>query len=235
MDRHPGALLPTPLPWHKALGRRVATLWLLKMIGNSAGIACFFPLYFWVMQRSPAEVWVLPLTALDRWFELRAAALPLYGSLWLYISLPPAFAKDKRELFAYAWGCGLMSAVGLAVFWFMPTAVPAFPIDWSQHPALQFLKATDSTGNAFPSLHVAFAVFACDVLARQLREIGAPAWLRAANVAWAVGIVYSTLAIRQHVVVDVFGGLLLGLAFCWAFRRGMGAVVQPVRASAGAA
>jgi hypothetical protein len=62
------------------------------------------------------------------------------------------------------------------VFWFFPTTVPVFAVDWSQYPALQFLKATDVGGNAFPSLHVAFAVFTAVLLGRQLRSVGAPAW-----------------------------------------------------------
>jgi len=201
--------------WQGALGRRCAALWALKLVGNTVATAGFFVLYFGVMSRALPHAWVLPLTPLDRWLELRVAALPLYASLWLYLALPPAFAKDLRELTAFALHAALMSAIALAVFWFMPTAVPIFPIDGAQHPALHFLKTTDAAGNAFPSLHVSFAVFACAVLMRQLREVGAPVWARALNVLWAAGIVYSTMAVRQHVAIDVAGGLLLGLLFCW--------------------
>ena len=57
------------------------------------------------------------------------------------------------------------------------------------------------------------------MLARQLREVGAPAWLRVVNVAWAAGIVYSTMAVRQHVLVDVLGGLALGVLLGVATRQ----------------
>jgi membrane-associated phospholipid phosphatase len=30
-------------------------------------------------------------------------------------------------------------------------------------------------------------------------------------VAWAMGIVYSTMAVRQHVLIDVMGGFALGV------------------------
>ena len=116
-----------------------------------------------------------------------------------------------------------MSAIALAVFWFMPTAIPIFAIDGELHPALRFLKNTDAAGNAFPSLHVSFSVYACAVLMRQLRAVGAPRGVRVLNVAWAAGIVYSTLAVRQHVVIDVAGGLVLGAAFCWLSRTKRGA------------
>lgn len=204
--------------WLAALGRRCAVLWQLKLVGNIAATVGFFVLYFAVMQRALPHAWILPLTPLDRWLELRVVALPLYASLWLYLALPPAFAKELRELGTFAVNAALMSGIALAIFWFWPTAVPIFPIDGLMHPALHFLKTTDAAGNAFPSLHVSFSVYACSFIARQLREIGAPTWVRALNVAWAVGIVYSTLAVRQHVAIDVAGGLLLGGAFCLAPR-----------------
>jgi membrane-associated phospholipid phosphatase len=102
------------------------------------------------------------------------------------------------------------------VFWLFPTTVPVFAVDWAQYPALQFLKATDVGGNAFPSLHVAFAVLTAVLLERQLRSVQAPTWLRVLNLLWAFGIVYSTLATRQHVLLDVLGGTLLAAAVSWA-------------------
>ena len=125
--------------------------------------------------------------------------------------MPPAFAKDLRELTSFALNAALMSAIALAVFWFWPTAVPIFPIDGVMHPALHFLKTTD----AVPAMRSRRCTCRsrctrAGFFARQLREVGAPAWARALNVVWAVGIVYSTMAVRQHVLIDVAGGLLLG-------------------------
>jgi membrane-associated phospholipid phosphatase len=71
------------------------------------------------------------------------------------------------------------------------------------------LKAADRGGNAFPSLHVAFAVYSGAIIASELRSFSAPPWLRAANWVWCAAIVYSTLATRQHVAIDVAGGLVV--------------------------
>jgi membrane-associated phospholipid phosphatase len=202
--------------WYAALGRRFATLWVVKMIGTTVGITGFFVLYFWVMHNPSTEPTVMPLTTLDHWVGVSDDAMVLYGSLWFYISLAPAFAKDKTELWACTRDAAVMAGLGLAVFWFFPTAVPAFAVDWTQYPALQFLKSADAGGNAFPSLHVAFAVFTAMLLERQLREVRAPSWLRVINVLWAFGIVYSTLATRQHVLLDVLGGTLLAAVVSWA-------------------
>lgn len=202
------------LSWTTALGRRMGTLWLVKMLGTTLGIAGFFPAYFWVMHSGGAQALVMPLTPADRWFAMHEAALPVYASLWLFISLPCAFAVDKAALARYAAGAAVLTAVSLAFFWLVPTAVPALPVNWADYPSLQFLKSADAAGNAFPSLHVAFAVFACGVLAAQLRAVRAPVWVHAVNVLWGIGIVYSTLATGQHVIWDVVGGLVLGAAVC---------------------
>lgn len=201
--------------WHLQLMRRIGRLWPLKALGTTVGIAGFFFVYFWVMHNPPSLPQTMPLTPLDAWVRTSDKAMWLYGSLWFYISLAPALARDRMELFAHARSAALMAAIGLAAFWFHPTVVPLFAVDWSQYPSLQFLKATDAGGNAFPSLHVAFAVFSAVAIARQLRCVRAPAWTQALNALWAAGIVWSTLATRQHVVLDVLGGVLLAVMVCW--------------------
>jgi membrane-associated phospholipid phosphatase len=62
-------------------------------------------------------------------------------------------------------------------------------------------------------MHVAFAVFSSIRIGDVLTRIGAPKSMRTANIVWFVAIVLSTLAIRQHVVLDVFAGLALGTFF----------------------
>ena len=136
------------------------------------------------------------------------ALLP-YASLWLYVSLAPAIAADMASLRRYVAGALTIASLGLATYWLFPTVTPGFGVDWAQYPALQLLKASDLGANAFPSLHVAFAAYTAVVIARELRSLQSPAWARGVNWAWCAAIVYSTLATRQHVMVDVIGGLAL--------------------------
>ncbi len=72
------------------------------------------------------------------------------------------------------------------------------------------MKSVDAAGNACPSLHVAFAIFTALWLARLLREVMAPLAVRLFNAGWCAAIIYSTLATKQHVAVDVFAGTTLG-------------------------
>lgn len=197
------------VPWHTEVRRRLGRDWLVKMSGTMGSIAGFFVLFFWVMHNPPSAHTVMPLTVIDYWVAVSDQAMVLYSSLWLYISLAPALAKDRGELLSCARDAAIMATLGLTVFWFFPTTVPDFSVDWTQYPALQMLKATDVGGNAFPSLHVAFAALVAVQLKRQLSSVNAPVWVHVANMLWALGIIYSTLATRQHVLIDVLGGLLL--------------------------
>ena len=75
------------------------------------------------------------------------------------------------------------------------------------------LRGVDAAGNACPSMHVAVAMFSAIWIDALLRLSHTPAWPRLINAAWFLAIAYSTLAIKQHVVLDVLAGALLGMAF----------------------
>jgi membrane-associated phospholipid phosphatase len=195
--------------WRTELRRRLGTLWLIKSLGTICWIASFFTGYFWVLRNPLTPAFVMPLTPLDRLVPFSAESLVLYASLWLYVSLAPALVKNFRELFSYGVATLVLSAIGLAIFLYLPTVVPASDV---QFPVLSMLRGVDLAGNACPSLHVAFAVFTGLWLDRIAREMGARRVILALNWLWCVGIVYSTLATRQHVVLDVVAGALLGYA-----------------------
>jgi membrane-associated phospholipid phosphatase len=155
----------------------------------------------------------MPVLWLDRQIDFQPGALPLYFSLWLYVSLLPAFFGIRRELLAYGLAMTAMCVCGLTVFYFWPSGAPVPDIDWTRHPEIHFLKNIDAAGNACPSLHVATAFFSGIWFHHHLRRFGGPWWVLSLNWIWCAGIVYSTLAIRQHVSVDVFAGLALGGLF----------------------
>jgi membrane-associated phospholipid phosphatase len=196
--------------WRRQLAPRLRTLWLAKMLATTLGITAFFVAYFWVLRHPLSDVTIMPLTAVDRLVGFWPQALPLYASLWLYVSLAPALLKNRRELMSYGLATLALSVAGFAVFLVWPTAVPTFQIDWSQHRSIVFLKGADGAANACPSLHVAFAVFTAVWFERLLREMHVSRALRALSWLWCLGILYSTLATLQHVALDVLAGAVLG-------------------------
>jgi membrane-associated phospholipid phosphatase len=106
-----------------------------------------------------------------------------------------------------------------AVFFVFPTEIvrPAFTTEWRFGAwLLRLVHDVDTCRNCFPSLHVSLSVFMGLAIGR-----ARPRW-RFAAWTWASLIVLSTLFTRQHYVVDVAGGLALGLGAWWIFRSGSG-------------
>ena len=198
------------LPWHEQAVYALKQHMLLKALGTPFSIAIFFAAYFYLLKHPANEITIMPTLWLDRVIGFAPNALPLYLSLWIYVSLPPALLATRGALYRYALAMATTCLMGLLCFYFWPTAIPVADIDWTRYPDVHFLKNIDAAGNAFPSLHVATAVFSGVWLHVLLRGFGGPRWVLALNALWGMGIIYSTIATRQHVAVDVLGGLVLG-------------------------
>lgn len=207
--------------WTVQVGQRMRRLLWLKAIGISLFMWVFFIAYFHLLRNPAHPIIEMPLTALDRAITFQPAALVPYVSLWLYVGIAPGLLLSFRQLFVYGLWSAALCLTGLAFFYFAPTAVP--PLingpDLANYPAFAMLQGVDAAGNACPSLHVATAMFAAVWVDHLLRGVGAPRLLRAVSAIWFMLIVYSTLAIKQHVVLDVLAGVLLGLVFAWGSLR----------------
>ena len=202
-------------PWYRQAVAAIPRHLVLKSLGTTVFISVFFLAYFYVLRHPAYPPTVMPVTRLDRLIGFEPLALPLYLSLWVYVSLLPLFFSARRELYRFGLSMALMCAFGLLVFYFCPTAAPVPEIDWTQYPDVVFLKTIDASGNACPSLHVATALLSGVWFHQLLRRFGAPLWIVLLNWSWCIAIVYSTLAIRQHVAVDVAAGLVLGAVAAW--------------------
>ncbi|QHE88386.1 phosphatase PAP2 family protein [Hydrogenophaga sp. BPS33] len=201
--------------WYGQLWSRFATLWYLKALGTTAFMVLFFKGYFWVLHHPLGEPVVMPTLAIDDWVPFTGLGFPAYVSLWFYVSLPSALMPDLRELIRYGLWTAAMCLFCLALFWVFPTQVPVPDVDWSLHPQLQFLKGIDASGNACPSLHVGSAVYSLMWLRVIFLQVRAPTALQLLSVVYCVVIVWSTMAIRQHVFLDVLAGALVGAVFGW--------------------
>jgi membrane-associated phospholipid phosphatase len=204
-DMHEGS-------WLRRAGHRIAVHWVAKMVGTTVAMSAFFVVYFWLLRHARGPVTTVPRIWIDRAIPFQRGALPLYVSLWVYVSLAPSLLVSRRALAAYAAAATVLSVAGFGVFILWPTTVPPPEGDASLASSVAYLKAVDASGNAFPSLHVAFAVFTALWMGRLLRELGAGRAARALNWLWCAGIAYSTVAVRQHVALDALAGAALGAA-----------------------
>jgi membrane-associated phospholipid phosphatase len=206
-------------PWYRQAAAAATKHVVLKGLGTTAFISIFFVAYFRVLNHPASAPTEMPVIWLDRLIGFQPYALPVYLSLWLYVCLLPALFPTRAELYRYGVAMTSMCAVGLSIFYFWPTGAPAPHIDWALYPDMEFLKNIDAAGNACPSLHVATAFLSGIWFHSLLRRFGAPGWLLGVNWVWCVAIVYSTVAIRQHVAVDAIAGLALGGLAAWLSSR----------------
>lgn len=199
--------------WKALLAGRVRGHPWLAFNGTSAFICVFFLGYFYV-QRHPVFVpTVMPMTSLDHWIPFQPLALVAYLSLWIYVGAGPGLQATRRDMVIYASWMGALCVTGLAVFYLLPTQMPEVDGADSDSIFFRLLNRVDASGNACPSMHVAVGVFTAIRVNDVLRVVRAPPFMRILNVACCGLICYSTLATKQHVVLDVVAGALLGALF----------------------
>ena len=199
--------------WTARVWQRIRYRTLLKTVGTTGFMVVFFRAYFALLENPRVPPTVLPEIWLDHWVDFTPSAFPFYLTLWVYVSLAPALMGNLRALLWFAAWVGALCLLCLGIFWVWPTQTPPFGVDWGLYPGLSLIKGTDAAGNAFPSLHVASAVFSACWLHRILRQLGSPTWTLWLSAALCLAITWSTLATLQHVALDMFSGAALGLLF----------------------
>ena len=189
--------------------RRAKSLFWLKTLGVPSFMVLFFWGYIYILKHAVFPVTVMPLTAIDRLIPYQDSAWLFYVSLWIYVQFPLTLIDNRWQFVLYGWSAAGVSLIGFAIFVLWPTAVPSLGSVEGGY-WLASIRSIDTTGNSCPSLHVAFAVFSAVWLERFLRHAGFSVFLRFLNVAWCLGIIYSTLATKQHVMLDAYAGAALG-------------------------
>ena len=190
---------------------RLRLQWRLKIVLSVLLPAIFAACYLQIQRHPLFPVTAMPLTGFDRWLPFLPGTVYLYESLWLITAIGPSLMASREELYAYCRGVLAVGATSFTFFLLCPTSSPR-PLDLSgANTAYRVLTGIDNELNAFPSLHVALAVFSAACAYAVLpgnwrRWTGRLIWV------WALGITVSTLLTKQHVVADVVAGAALGFA-----------------------
>ncbi|MCK6612219.1 MAG: phosphatase PAP2 family protein [Bacteroidia bacterium] len=175
-----------------------------KWIGWASGI--IMPAYLLLQRIHPFQVHVLTPHAIDHSISFQLWAFWPYQSLYLYsallLFLLPNKDSDKRFFFLY-----LFTALSCFVFFFTwPTSIQRPQSDGLPLYYRWFVEV-EKEGNAFPSMHVALAGIALYAAWDALKSVK----LKLIFGAWMLLICYSTLVLKQHLVLDVLGGLVIAL------------------------
>jgi len=193
----PEGLGMTPKPWKAAVFWAVAVSalfggvyggcnWITSQRAD-AGTICFD----WERRLPFVPGMIVPYWSIDLFFV---------GSFFLF--------RDREELDRH--GRRILAAILAAGVCFL-----LFPLSYGgERPAVDgvwkplytALWGLDRPHNLFPSLHIALLTLLADVYLRRTRGLA-----RAGLFVWFALVALSTLLTRQHHLVDVIGGLLLGL------------------------
>lgn len=107
----------------------------------------------------------------------------------------------------------LCSAITFIIFFFFPTSITRpniYPVFWQQ--IYSILYTLDKPVNCLPSLHVSLALLAGFSIRKHSLIKKIFIWI------WVFFVCFSTLTTKQHVVVDLLGGIILAV-FIFTFRK----------------
>ena len=137
-----------------------------------------------------------------------------FGCFLFWFAIYRLIARLSREQADRFFCANLLGkSVCLFVFLLFPTAIrrPEVNGTTAWDTLMRFLYWIDPGDNIFPSLHCMIA-WLCWVGIRGNRQVPLP-W-RIMTLIMAMLVCLSTLTTRQHVLMDVFGGILLS-EFCY--------------------
>ncbi len=130
----------------------------------------------------------------------------VYQSVFLLHTAAFWIGNDMVRVRDYGISIALVFLAGAVIFWLAPTTAARPLTNNVIYCAL--ITNIDGTRNALPSLHAAISTLGV------IRFWpGSSAIMRGLLAAWWAALLFSTLATRQHRVVDLFAGILLAIVF----------------------
>lgn len=178
-----------------------------RMIAGFAIGGAIFGGYLVLQQVSIREPEWLEPWPLENWITASNSApvVYLYLSFYLLVFIP-GFLRSDRQFCRFLIALALTGLVSLMVFLLLPNGVKR-PEEFLAGASQVYLSLIeiDLPRNACPSLHASVSFLAAIVAAVVLRS-----WLaRLLFWIWVAGVLWSTMATRQHVLLDVVTGALL--------------------------
>lgn len=160
------------------------------------------------------ELWLDPLVPFLPW------TVSIYLGCFLFWAVCYVWMANEETSIACRFYLADFLAKGVCLIFFLllPTTNlrPLVPGDGLWDHLMRFVYQVDAPTNLFPSIHCLVS-WLCFIGARSLPR--SPRWSVWFTGLMASAICLSTLTTRQHVIVDVLGGILLAEASYWAAGR----------------
>ncbi|MCI5649773.1 MAG: phosphatase PAP2 family protein [Fusicatenibacter sp.] len=149
-------------------------------------------------------------TVLDQRIPFLPWTLAIYLGCYLFwiVNYVIIAGGEREEVDRFFLADVMSRIICFALFLALPTTNhrPVISENGFWNLGMKFLYTVDSAENLFPSIHCLTSWF-CFIGVR--RRKGIPKWYRFFSAAAAVAVFLATLTTKQHVIVDVVGGVLL--------------------------
>lgn len=116
---------------------------------------------------------------------------------------------DSKEMCCKALSAEMFGKLVCAIiFILLPTFIvrPQVEVDSLSTFLLNFIYKADSPDNLFPSMHCSISYFAARYVLKCSRI---PKWYKILSVVMTVLVCFSVVFTKQHVILDILGGLLV--------------------------
>lgn len=154
-------------------------------------------------------------SSLDKMVPFWSPAVVIYLGCYLFwaVNYILIARQDKRSVCQFFWSDFLAHVICFIIFLAFPTTNvrPVVRPDGLWNQLMLWVFSIDAADNLFPSIHCLVSWF-CFIGIRKRQEI--PKWYRIFSCVMALMVCASTLFTRQHVIMDVLGGVLLA-EFCY--------------------
>lgn len=154
--------------------------------------------------------------SIDRMIPFFAPSVIIYLGCYLfwaanYILIARLEEKEVCQFFSADF---ISRVVCLIFYLFFPTTNtrPVIDADGFWNQIMVYLYQIDAADNLFPSIHCLVSWF-CYVGLRGRKQI--PFWYRCFSCIMAILVCVSTLLTKQHVIIDVAGGIILAEVCFW--------------------
>lgn len=192
------------------INQRNRSLWAL-------GAICYSTAIYQIANALPfAQPFELPVL----WFDRNFPFIPEF--FWTYITeyamflMAILYFRRGHEMGRYFYAFLFHQTLAVLIFLLWPTTFPRHlwptPDTVSGQALAWFRDNMDPPNNCLPSLHVASSYLTAFALGHFFRR--SLFWI-----SWASVIAVSTLFTKQHSILDVGAGLILGIGTYWFFYR----------------
>ncbi|GAA0373955.1 phosphatase PAP2 family protein [Paenibacillus motobuensis] len=168
-------------------------------------------LFYGLLNHGGRPIHVLSSPIDDRLPLIPAMAIPYIGWYpYIIIGIMYLCLKDRSAYYRTLIVMNIGLIVCYLIYFFYQTTVirpEVFPDRWDRKLLLDFVYGVDNPYNCFPSIHAlhSYVIMRGALAAKTVRKS-----IKTAFVIGAMTIIVSTLLVKQHVIYDALGSMLLG-------------------------